>query len=82
MDIINIVKIIANCVESIHSFIITDSQLSSSVIREAEKFFIEECREYDSLSEEEIDIILEEGYYQTEEGGIQIVWSTDTNLQS
>lgn len=76
MRIINVIEIVDNNTQGIESFGIFEEQLSSEVIEKAEKLFIAKAKEncFDGNDEDESDII-ENGYYQSGDYSVNLVWS-------
>lgn len=77
MRIINVIETKNNIVQSVESFGIHEEQLSGDTIAKAEKFFFEKCKKLSNLVEftDDIDVFLENGYYEHDGTMIAIVWS-------
>lgn len=78
MRIINVILVNQGVVHSIESYAIKDDQLSNEVVAKAERHFKFECLQLDeTITNEEMDIYLENGYYDSESNymSVNLVWS-------
>lgn len=74
MRIINIIETINNVVQSIESFGVFEEQLVDDVVKDAEKLFMKKAIE-NGAREEDDDIHLDNGYYESGDYIVTIVWS-------
>lgn len=77
--IINVVESSHGSVQHIKSFLIHEEQLSQDVVEYAEKEFMKIINSKFGIDESEMDIYLEEGFFEHEESGylLSLVWSDD-----
>jgi predicted subunit of tRNA(5-methylaminomethyl-2-thiouridylate) methyltransferase len=78
MRIINVILVSQGIVHSIKSYGIFEDQLSSEIIEQAEAHFKMECLQLDeTITESEMDVYLENGYFDSESNyiSVNIAWS-------
>jgi histone deacetylase complex regulatory component SIN3 len=78
MRILNVVVVKDNNVQEMESFVVEEEQLSYDVIEAAEKHFIKKLEEFcdvQSNEEETIETAIENGYYQSNDVAVNLVWS-------
>jgi hypothetical protein len=78
MRIINVILVSQGIVHSIESYPIHEEQLSSEVVEQAEEQFKLECLQLkEDISDEEMNVHLENGYFDSEINymSVNLVWS-------
>jgi len=78
MRTINVILVSQGIVHSIRSYGIYDDQLSNEVVAQAEGHFKLECLQLDeTITDEEMNIHLENGYFDSEINymSVNLVWS-------
>ena len=78
MRVISVILVNQGIVHSVNSFGIFEEQLSSDVIKEAEKLFELECRQLsDDITDDEMEEYIENGYFDSEANymSVNLSWS-------
>ena len=80
MRVINVVRVKNDVVDNIESFGVFEEQLVNDVSQAAEKEFLKQAKElgFDDSDEDDVQAILDNGYYETEGFEVQTVcisWS-------
>ncbi|MDD4354224.1 MAG: hypothetical protein PHN56_07270 [Candidatus Nanoarchaeia archaeon] len=78
MRTVNVILVSQGIVHSIKSYGIFEEQLSSEIVKQAEEHFKLECLQLDeTITEKEMEIYLENGYYDSECNymSVNLVWS-------
>jgi hypothetical protein len=78
METINVILVMQGIVHSIKSYGISDQQTRQETIYNAEEHFKLECLQLDeTITEEEMEEYIENGYYDSESNymSVNLVWS-------
>ena len=76
MRTISVIEIEDNVITNIESFGIYEEQLSNEVVEKAEKCFEKKATEmYLDLTEEELEIAIEDGHFTIQNQSVCLVWS-------
>lgn len=76
MRIINIVEVLNGSISQILSFPIHEDQLSEEVVSQAEDTFKKTINEVTGIDVEDLDSVVEDGYYTDDNGWeLSLVWS-------